>query len=65
MDRKKTVAKVQGRASAVAEKVRDAKLEERAAELAALARDKVRDADLDARAADTHARADRIDAVLA
>jgi hypothetical protein len=57
MDRKKTVAKVQGRASAVAEKVRDAKLEERAAELAALAREKVRDAELDARAAELAALA--------
>ena len=57
MDRKKTVAKVQGRASAVAEKVRDAKLDERAAELAALARDKVREAELDARAAELAALA--------
>ena len=52
MDRKKTVAKVQGRASAVAERVRDAKLDERASELASLAVEKVRDAELDARAAE-------------
>ena len=57
MDRKKTVAKVQGRASAVAEKVRDAKIDERAVELATLAREKVRDAELDARAAELAALA--------
>lgn len=51
MDRKDTVAKVSDRASALAEKVRDAKLDDRAAELAAQARERVRDAHLDERAA--------------
>lgn len=56
MDRNETVAKVQETASALADKVRDAKLDERAAELAALAREKVRDAELDTRAADLAAK---------
>ena len=56
MDRNDTVAKVQETAAALADKVRDAKLDERAAELAALAREKVRNAELDARAADLAAR---------
>ena len=52
MERKETVARVQGSAAALAERVRDAKLDERAAELAALARTKVRQAELDAKAAE-------------
>ena len=52
MDRKDTVAKVSDRANAIAEKVRDAHLDERAAELAAQARDRVREARLDERAAE-------------
>ena len=52
MDRNDMVAKVQHTASNLAEKVRDAKLDERAAELAELAREKVREAELDARAAE-------------
>ena len=57
MNRKTTVAKVQGRASAVADRVREAKLDERASELASLAVEKVRDAELDARAAELAALA--------
>jgi BON domain len=56
MDRKKNVAKVQETAAALAEKVRDAKLDERAAEFATLARDKVREAELDARAGELAAK---------
>ena len=56
MNRKKTVAKAQDKASAIADRVRDAKLDERAADLAATAREKVRDAELDARAAELAAR---------
>ena len=57
MDRNDMVAKVQETAAALADKVRDAKLDERAAELADLAREKVRDAELDARAAELAALA--------
>ena len=61
MKRKKTAAQttvgqVQDRAAAIADRVRDAKLDERAADLAATARVKVRDAELDARAAELAAR---------
>lgn len=56
MDRNETVAKVQETAAAIADKVRDAKLDERAADLAALARDKVRNAELDAKAAELAGR---------
>lgn len=52
MDRNDMVAKVKHTASTLADKVRDAKLDERAAELADLAREKVREAELDARAAE-------------
>lgn len=57
MDRNDTVKKVQGTATALADRVRDAHLDERAAELAALAREKVRDAQLDERAAELAALA--------
>lgn len=57
MDRKDTVAKVQETAAALADKVRDTRIDERAAELAARARDKVREAELDARAAEVTAAA--------
>ena len=57
MDRKKTVTKVQDRATAVADKVRDAKLDERAIDLANLVSEKVRDAELDTRAAELAALA--------
>ena len=56
MDRKKKASKVSDSAASVAEKVRDAKLDERAAEFAALAREKVRQAELDARAAEIAAK---------
>ena len=61
MKRKKTaaqatVAQVQDRAAAIADRVRDAKLDERAADLATSAREKVREAELDARAAELAAR---------
>ena len=46
------VAKMQETAAALADKVREAKLDERAADLAVLAREKVRDAQLDQRAAE-------------
>lgn len=57
MDRNDTVTRVQETASALAEKVRDAKFDARAAELAALAREKLRDTELDARAAELAALA--------
>lgn len=57
MDRNETVAKVQETAAALADKVRDAKIDARAAELAALAREKFRDSELDARAAELAALA--------
>ncbi|MPZ73042.1 MAG: hypothetical protein GEU74_07390 [Nitriliruptorales bacterium] len=53
------VVKMQDTASALAEKVRDARLDERAADLASMAREKVRDAQLDARAAELVAAARR------
>ena len=61
MKRKKTVAQstvaqVHDRASAIADRVRDAKLDERAADLATTARERVRDAELDARAAELAAK---------
>ncbi len=56
MDRNETVAKVQETAAALADKVRDAKLDERAAEIAATARERVREAELDARAAELAAK---------
>lgn len=57
MDRNDVVAKVQHTASTLADRVRDAKLDERAANLADLAREKVREADLDTRAAELAAAA--------
>lgn len=57
MDRKDTVGKVSDRAAALAEKVREAKLDERAAELAAQARERVREARLEERAAEIAATA--------
>ena len=51
-----TKAKISDTAAAVADKVRDAKLDERAADIAAMAREKVREAELDARAAEIAAR---------
>lgn len=57
MDRNDMRVKVQQKAATVAERVRDAKLDERAAELADLAREKVREAELDARAAELAAAA--------
>ena len=52
MNRNDTLARVQETAAAVAEKVREARLDERAAELASLAMDKLRETELDARAAE-------------
>lgn len=57
MDRNETVAKVQETAAALADRVREAKFEERAAELAALAREKLRDVELEGRAAELAALA--------
>lgn len=57
MDRNDMVAKVQHAASTLADRVRDAKLDERAAEIAELALEKVREADLDIRAAELTAAA--------
>ena len=51
------VAKMQEAAAALADKVRDAHLDERATDLALLAREKVRDAQLDIRAAELAAAA--------
>lgn len=52
MDRNDLVARAQRKGSLLAGKVRDAKLDERAAELAEAARDRVREAELDTRAAE-------------
>lgn len=52
-----TVAKAQEAAGVLAERLRDAKLDERAAELAAMARGKVKQADLEARATELAATA--------
>jgi hypothetical protein len=51
------VAKMQETAAALAGKVRDARLDERAVDLASMAREKVRDAQLDVRAAELAAAA--------
>ena len=52
MNRNDTLARVQETAAAVAEKVREARLDERASELAALAMEKLREAELDTKASD-------------
>lgn len=57
MDRNDMMAKVQHTAATLADRVRDAKLDERAADLADLARERVREAELDVRAAELAATA--------
>lgn len=52
MNRNETMSRVQETAAAVAEKVREARLDERASELAALAMEKLRESELDAKASE-------------